>query len=280
MKKSILVSSVAAFAVVSVLSLSGCGGNSGTDNSNPNTFKKSNIQDSEQKSIKISDAGESEKIQVAIKKDGHDKNPITFTLKNVTGTKNGNGVGAGKSCEEAAKVNDPCEVVVQAKCENETVDGRKNPQGGFSVLTQVEDSVYHDSNEWRYGGSLVNVTKDDIDSCNLYIAVDFDCVLGKDGRGVYVNSDTAPEGSNVMVIVTDKDGVAIAHKIAKLKYHDDAKHHAYVSFEDGEGVPLNGHGLSDVGEVHFYIDMKTNIPDPHDVWSGATGGSGATGAGA
>jgi hypothetical protein len=293
MKKSVIVSSVAAFAIAGMLAFTGCGGNSGKKNSsNPNVFDggKVSVQPSLKKNSSIDEKGSTGKIKVAVKVtnpkgETADKNPITIQLKNVSGTNK-----KGDDCKQVAGTSDACKVEVQESCNNTVVDGRKGSTKAFTVLTDAGESIYHGSKEYRYGGTLNIFTDDDIDSCTLYVAVDFDCILGSDGRGVYVNDDTAPEGSKVLVVLTDKDGNVLkdadgnpVKKEGTLKYRDHTPGHtpsgAYVSFEDSDGIPLGGHGLGDIGGAYFYIDMNTNVPDSHDVWSGATGGSGATGAG-
>jgi len=290
MKKSVLLSSAAAFAVVGMLALSGCGGNNGHKEDVSNIFDsgKVKIEDSKKEKAGVDKNGNSSKVKVAIKvtnPNGQtaEKNPITIQLKNLSGKNE-----KGEDCNQVAGTADECKVDFQEVCSNTVVDGRSGQTEAFAVLNEAGESTYHGDKEYRYGGTLKIFTDDDIDSCNLYVAVDFMCILGADGRGVYVNEDTAPEGSKVLVVLTDKDGNVLkdangnpVKKVGTLKYHDQSgsKSGAYVSFEDGEGIPLGGHGLDDIGGAYFYIDMKTNITDSHDVWSGATGGSGASGAG-
>jgi hypothetical protein len=127
---------------------------------------------------------------------------------------------------------------------------------------------------------LTTFTKDDINDATLYLSVDFDCIMGSDSRGVYVNGDTAEEGSDVLVVVVDKNGKKVEkHGVLHYKDQSGSKKGGYVKFEGEDG----GISLKDLeidgAKAYFYIMMKTDIPSSNDVWSGATGGSGATGAG-
>jgi hypothetical protein len=290
MKKNIVLSSVAAVAVVSMLALSGCGGNSGTTaKKDGNTFNPANMANtpSGKIAVKIDEDGNSEK------KSGSqgDKNAFTYQLKDVRGsgceddTKSVDECPAEqvKSCEVLAideNAKNDCDVEVERRC---TDDGEKldyesdSVKSAFDAL-DAEGVEATDGKDLRYAGFLNVFTDDDFDSCKLYITADLDCSLGRDNRGVYINKDTTPENSRVVVLVTgkDKSGNPVVREVTgTVQYHDADKKHAYVKFE-GENAGIDISGIDKDLKVSFFVEENDVIPDQSDVWSGATGGSGAS----
>jgi hypothetical protein len=288
MKKSLILSSVAAIAVVGMLSLSGCGGNSGKSSKNQNTFDPSYMAKSTSGQIvaTIDKDGKSSKKNGAQKdKNGVEKNKFTYSLNKVKGTRGcetdattgKQNDGCNKTCEQAAEVNDPCKVEVERSCATGVKGEKLDYSGSVSDAFKKLDANADENMTFRYAGLLNVFTKDDINEGRLYLTADLDCSLGRDGRGIYINKDTTPDGSRVVVVVEDKDGKK-NQVTGTVQYHDADKHHAYVVFEDNvKGIDLKG---LDTGSItaYFFVQEKNVIPDQGDVWSGATGGD-ATGAG-
>ncbi len=278
--KNVVLSSVAAVAVVGMLALSGCGGNSGSSKGeSKNIFdpSKGNAQDSEKLALNVDKEGNSQPKSSA----QGDKNAFTVTLRDVKGTRGCNddnsNPGCNQTCEVAAEKNDPCKVEVQRKC---TEAGEKLDYKSESVKSAFEalDALgvkATDGKSLRYAGFFKTFTEDDIDDCKIYIKADLDCSLGRDNRGVYLNKDTVEDGSRVVVVVTDKTGKK-KDVTGILHYHNPNGTGAYVSFEGKDGIDISGFDADSV-KLSFFVEEKEVIKDPHDVWSGATGGD-ATGA--
>jgi len=275
MKKNVIMSSVAAFAVVGIFALSGCGGNSGSKHESSNVFKtdKVSFEDSEKKSSSIGADGSSKKMTVAIKiHDGdevYNKNPMNFSVRS-----------EDENCKQAAltpDTSDDCKIEAQETCEYETVNGTEgNSMQAFHVLSEAGESVKDGKYEYRYGGTLKLFTDDDIDDCTLYIDVQFMCTMGSNGLGVYVNGDTVEPNKDVLVVVADKHGKTVkAH--GKLKFKDNPNGEvpiAYVEFSGENGINISELDIKNLKGAYFYVKMKSKV-DANDAFTGATGASGA-----
>jgi hypothetical protein len=292
MKKNIVLSSVAAVAVAGMLALSGCGGNSGSNSgSNNNTFNPAKMANnpSEKSSAKANANGESKRQSG----DQGGKNAFTYQIRSV----------AGEGCEDADKTVDECPAEKVKSCEILAQDADESNNCGVEVERRCTDEgekldyksesissafaaldasgvVATAGKDLRYAGFLNVFTDDDFDSCKLYITADLDCSLGRDNRGIYINKDTTPENSRVVVLVTGKDenGNDVTRTVTgTVQYHDAEKKHAYVKFEDDiAGIDISG--IDSDLKVTFFVEENDVIPDSSDVWSGATGGT-ASGAG-
>ncbi len=307
MKKSLILSSVVAIAVVGMLSLSGCGGNSGSKTNNkvvPGASDKGSVN---KDGTRISITQKDNK--------GKEINKVDLTMRNVS--KN----SKNKGCEDEKKSYDECPaeqqkgcdvlanddnlandcgVTVQRACTSgEKLDYKTASQEGMAIRAKAGLNPSGADRTIRYNGLLSVFTDDDINEGTLYLKVDLDCALGdaqidsnNDGVSddgiyyynshVYVNGYTTPVGSKVYAVVVDKDGNVVGTKEGVVKYHDDAKKHAYVDFEKNNGIDIGDLGKDEL-KVYFYTDavllVDGNDLDKPGTPTGATGSTGATGAG-
>lgn len=188
----------------------------------------------------------------------------------------------GEDCTAA----DPCTIDFKRRCGKE--DGKQLDYNDSDAVKAAFDKLEEDNKqstaadkEMRYAG-FVSVSSATIDSCDCSFKTYVKCSLDKEGIQtasgfgyfVYVNPDTAPVGSKVLVLIVKKDA---AGNIIGTEW----KETTIAAYEVKDGVKqavvnVDLDALDCPSDVYLFVEENKDVED-NDVQTGATGGTGSTG---
>jgi hypothetical protein len=294
MKKNIVLSSVAAVAVVGMLALSGCGGNSGT------TTPANNVEDSKAGTISVVAGTDSKTLTVSFgdsKKD-HGQDDVTVTVKNIKcGTTTEE--ATEEACETKRTFAKPCGVVIETGCGTVSSANNKLEKGtsaaaaneAFAEAAGAKDkdgnSVGPVAGEFLGYDGVTVLTSDDVNSCTIDYSTFIVCAMDKDGKKYYVSQD-APTGTDtgaqaveaLVSITTVVDGKEVTEwrRVPlqwKSKTGDDGQTLSGQPYVELSNLALNGNLPA---KVKVYTILKVAGSKSHGgKVTGVSGGTGAVG---
>jgi hypothetical protein len=294
MKKNIVLSSVVAVAVVGMLALSGCGGNSGSSTTTDN-----NVEDSKAGKISVvAGTDSSVKVSFGDSKKDYGQDDVTVTVKNIKCGGTTTVKATETACETKCTVTNPCDVVIETGCG--TVSANNTLENGTSAAAANEafaeaagakdkdgNSVGPGAGEFLGYDGITVLTSDDVNSCTIDYSTFIVCAMDKDGKKYYVSQD-APTGTDtgaqaveaLVAITTVVDGKEVTEwrRVPlqwKSKTGDDGQTLSGQPYVELSNLALNGNLPA---KVKVYTILKVAGSRSHgDKVTGVSGGTGAVG---